>query len=459
MADKSFIEPKRLAPNTYLVGGGKAVLQFAALPGEATNDVGKITPFTPPDGGESVDVAFWGKQNDLPFYREELIAGNNIVPALIERKRNILLGQGWYAYKERYEDDDDGMMKRVVDEVPMDMDMEAFFKKFKKEAARLVGDWLKHSMCMPEFVRGLGDKIVSVKALEIKYCRAAKKNAMGDIPRWYWCNYWQRKNSIKEADRLLQTLTIYDPASKKKQPKFVLPLMDDLFNDCYYPIPAYWGGRHWITLSNIIPLFHEANLKHGSAPRFHIIIPHDYFWDYAAMNATTEGSEDYQKVLKTAEEKEKQFVIDFNSVLVGVGNTGRPIVTKSEIIEALGGKYEKRIQIEKIDYNINDEALLKLYAASNVANVSAQALHPTLASIETGGKGIGSGTEIRNAFLLYLIIAAPVVRDMLMEVVEVVKTENGWPADVKFGIRDAEMTTLAENPSGMQAKEPNDAVQ
>jgi len=164
-------------------------------------------------------------------------------------------------------------------------------------------------------------------------------------------------------------------------------------------------------------------------------------------------------VLKTAEEKEKQFINDFNTVLVGVGNTGRPIVTKSEIIEALGGKYEKRIQIEKIDYNINDEALLKLYAASNVANVSAQALHPTLASIETGGKGIGSGTEIRNAFLLYLIIAAPVVRDMLMEVVEVVKTENGWPADVKFAIRDAEMTTLAENPTGMQEKEPNDAVQ
>jgi hypothetical protein len=252
MENKLSTSVKRLAPNTYLVGGGKAIIQFAALPGEATNDVGKITPFTPPNGGESVDVAFWGKQNDLPFYREELIAGNNIVPALIERKRNILLGQGWYAYKERYEDTGDGMMKRIVDEVPMDPEAEAFFKKFKKEAAKLVGDWLKHSMCMPEYVRGLGDKIVSVKALEMKYCRAAKKNAIGDIPAWYWSNYWQRKNGIKEADRILQTLSIYDP--KAKQPKFVLPLMDDLFNDTYYAIPAYWGGRHWITLSNIIPL-------------------------------------------------------------------------------------------------------------------------------------------------------------------------------------------------------------
>lgn len=448
----------RLEPNTYLVGKGKAIVQFAALPGEATNDVGKVMSVQMPGGGESVEVAYWGKSNDLPFYREELIAGNNIVPALIERKRNILLGQGWYAYRERFEDDGSGMMKRIVDEVPMPDEAKAFFKKFKKEFARLVGEWLKHSIVMPEFVRGKGDKVVSFKSLEMKYVRAEKKNKAGDIAKWFWSNYWQKKNDVKHQDRVLLPLEIYDPTNKK-QGKFVLPLMDDLFNDCYYPIPAYWGGRHWITLSNIIPLFHEANLKHGSAPRFHVVIPHDYFWDYAAMNATVEGSAEYKAVMKTAAEKEAKFIDDFNAVLVGVGSVGRPIVTKSEVVEALGGKYDKRIHIEEIKYDINDEALLKLYAASNVANVSAQALHPTLASIETGGKGIGSGTEIRNAFLLYLIIAAPVVRDMLLEVVELVKTENGWPADVQYAIRDAEMTTLAENPAGMQEKAPNDAVQ
>lgn len=454
MESKSYTDPKRIGPHSYLVGAGKAVVTFAALPGEATNDVGKITSFSPPKGA-NLEVAYWGKLNDLPFYREELITGNNIVPALIERKRNVLLGQGWYAYRERFEDDAQGMMKRIVDEVPMAPEAEAFFKKFKKEAPRLVGDWLKHAICMPEFVRDLGGKITSVKALEMKYVRAGKKTGKGVIPVWYWSNYWQKKNNISLQDRVLEVLMPYDPNAKAKQDKFVLPLMDDLFNDCYYPIPVYWGGRHWITLSNIIPLFHEANLKHGSAPRFHIVFPHDYFWDYAAMNATTEGTDEYQKILKNAEEKEKQFIADFNETMVGVGNTGRPIATKSEIIEAMGGRYEKRIHIEKIEYNINDEALLKLYAASNVANVSAQALHPTLASIDTAGKGIGSGTEIRTAFQLYLIIAAPVVRDMLLEIIELVKTENGWAKDVKYAIRDAEMTTLAENPAGIQPQEPN----
>jgi len=45
---------------------------------------------------------------------------------------------------------------------------------------------------------------------------------------------------------------------------------------------------------------------------------------------------------------------------------------------------------------------------------------------------------------------------MLLEVVDLVKTENGWPDDVYYAIRDAEMTTLAENPAGVQKQDPND---
>jgi hypothetical protein len=443
--------------HSYLIGDGSAIVTFSQLPNNATNDVGKVQKVTDPGGSSVYQIAYWGEKNDLPFYREELIAGNNIVPALLERKRNILCGQGWYAYKERYEDDDTGMMRRIVDEVPMTPDQKTFFKVFKKEARRLVGELLKHGIAMPEFIRDRAGKVISVESKPMKYMRSGKMDGAGKVNAWYWSNYWDRNNKIEQKDRRIIETPVY--SRERKQPKFVLPLMDDMLCDGYYPIPAYWGGRHWITLSNIIPLFHEANLRNGSAPRFHIVIPHDYFWDYAALNAAVEGSEDYQKVLKDAAAKEAQFVKDFSDVLTDVRNTGRPIVTKSELVESLGGKADKRIIIEEIKYSLNDTALLELYKASNIANVSAQALHPTLASIETAGKGIGSGTEIRNAWLLYLIIAAPTIRDMLLDVVELVKSENGWPEDIHFGIKDAEMTTLAENPAGMQQQDPNNAVQ
>ncbi len=454
MASKSSTKARRIGPHTYYVAGAApSVISFAALPNEATIDVGKVTPVAVPNSDQSVKVMYWGADNDVPQYREQCITGNNIVPALIERKRNIICGQGWYAYREKFIDDGSGQMKADRDEVQMPPEAEAFFRKFKKTAKQIVGELLKHGMAMPEFVRFArdGQKIMSVKALKTKHIRAGKKNQDGDITTWYWGNYWPRDTRLDQVDRMIRDLPVYDEEAARKQGRFVLPLMDDLFDDEYYPIPPWWGGRHWITLSNIIPLFHEANLKNGAAPRFHIVIPHDFFYDYEAMNSTHTAEE--KAALETEfQAREKAFVDDVTDVLTDVSKAGRIIVSKSELVEVMGKSYDKRIQIEEIKYDMRDEALLKLFEASNVANISAQAIHPTLANIETQGR-LSSGTEIRNAFLMYLIIAAPAYRDLLMEVVDLVKKENGWPEDIQYAIRDAELTTLADNPAGVRPAE------
>ncbi len=423
----------------------------SALPANATNDVGRLSRVLV-RSGENVgaEIVTWGSKNDLPNYREELITGNNIVPALIERKTAIINGQAWYAYRERFEDTGSGQMTRIVDEVPMPEEAKAFFKKFRKTAVGLTGELIKHGAAMPEFIRDHTGRVAIVKSLEMKYMRAGRKVG-AEIKTWWWSNAWTdgQRRVINPDDHIYTPIPVYAPESR--QGKFVLPLLQMLFNDGYYPIPAYWGGRYWIELSNIIPLFHKANLRHGQLPRWNIVIPHDYFYDYEKMAMATDDAQKAE-LLKGFQAREQAFVDDLNNVLTGLEQTGRSIVTKSEIIEAMGGRYEKRIQIEALDGKLNDEALLPLYEASNVANISAQAIHPSLANIETQGK-LASGTEIRNAFLLYLIIAAPAYRDFLQEVVEVVKMENGWPEDIHFAIRDAEMTTLADNPAGIRESE------
>lgn len=439
----------KLSTKTYIAGRGTnaALVQFAAMPDKAVVDTGRLNKWPVPGEDRSVDIFEWGAKNDLPYVREELIIGNNIVPALIERKVAILCGQEWYAYRDRYVDDESGPMKRIRDEVPMPAEAKAFFNTFKIEATLIAGEFIKHAMAPVEFIRSRDEKILTVRSLECKYVRAAKKSKAADVPRWYWSNNWLRtnKSGLKNEDKVLYNLEIYTP--EKKQAKFVKVYRDMLFNDGYYPIPAYWGGREWIELSNIIPLFHKANLAHGQSPRWHVIIPHDYFYDYEAMDRAI-TDEERTELLSGFQKREQQFINDLNETLTGIGNTGRTITTKSEFVEALGSKYEKRMQIEELKPDLKDEALLKLYQSSNVANISAQAIHPTLANIETAGK-LSSGTEIRNAFLMYLIIAAPKVRNMLTDIVNIVKMENGWPAEIEYGIRDAEMTTLADNPTGV----------
>jgi len=450
MENKLSNDPRRIGAHTYHVASvGGVLLHFeSAMPADATNDVGKVQRIP----GDMAEIVTWGAKNDLPNFREELITGNNIVPALIERKVSIICGQSWYAYRERFEDTGSGQMKRIIDEVPMPAEAKPFFQKFKKTNRKLIGELMKHGIAMPEFIRDKTGKIATVNSLEMKYVRAAKKTGT-EVNTWYWSNAWTsaQMRIVPRKDQIHTAIPVYKEGAN--QPKFVLPLCQDLFNDGYYPIPSYWGGRHWIELSNIIPLFHKANLRHGQLPRWNIIIPHDYFYDYEAMNRTTDETE-RANLIKGFQAKEQAFVDDLNSVLTGLEQTGRTILTKSEMIEALGGKYEKRIIIEPLDGKLNDEALLPLYAASNVANISAQAIHPSLANIETQGK-LASGTEIRNAFLLYLIIAAPSYRDFSYSVVDVAKAENKWPEDIHYGIRDAEMTTLAENPGGVQASETN----
>ena len=439
--------------NTYVVGTGeaRAFVQFAALPNEATNDVGRVNIVAIPNTSASAEIMYWGKKNDLPQYREELISGNNIVPSLIQRKRDIICGQGWMAYKERFEETK-GKRTRIIDEVPMPSKAEEFFDMFRGIDKELVVELCKHSLAMPEFIRGKGGEIVSIQSNEVKYMRAERREASsGKIRNWYWGNNWdtKRNGGLKMADRKIVKLPVYDKMSQ--QTKFVLPLMDSMLNDGYYPIPAYWGGRHWINLSNIIPLFHEANLQHGQSPRWHIILPFDFFWDYKRLSEALDAEAE-KKLYAEFKLAEQKFVDDLNDVLTGIGNTGRTITSKSEVVELMGGKYEKRIHIEPLKAELHDEALIKLYEASNVANISGQGIHPTLANIETQGK-LSSGTEIRNAFLMYLIIAAPAYRDQLAKIIDLVKSENKWTPGIKYMIRDAELTTLAENPSGVRPAE------
>jgi hypothetical protein len=426
--------------------GGTLVHFSSVLPDNSVNDLGRARTFTM--DGQSAEIMDWGNKNDLPNYREELVSNNAITPSLIRRKRDLVLGQDWFAYKTKYQDG-----KKIMDEVEMPPEAAQFFKKNKKLFSDVVGELMKHELGIVEYVRSKDGKIFSRKALETKYMRAGRKNDQGDIKTWWWSNAWtsEMTKTLKPAEKMLRSVPVLDEGNmigNGRQDRFCVALGDWLFNDGYYPIPTYWGTRYWIELSNIIPLFHLANLKHMSAPRFIVVIPQDYFLDYEALNAATD-EEGRQVVLSSAKAKKQAFLDDFNDLVTGVGNNGRTLTIESALEETLGKVEERRIKIEPLVIDLRDEALLKLYESSNVANISGQGLHPTLANIETQGR-LSSGTEIRNAYLLWLIIAAPAYRNHMYQLVEIEKELGNWPADVYYAIKDAELTTLAENPAGVQ---------
>ena len=390
-------------------------------------------------------IRYWGKNNCQPQEREALVKENPLVGELLKAKRNLALGSGLVAYRKKFENGEE--TKEFV-EIPSDI--EAWMKKTKfKQFLRTAGKNLEfHGNFFPEAVRDKGGKIYSVECKECNHVRMEKKDGKGRVNNFFWCGNWKSpgKKSGGEEYPVYRIPAYDDSEGAPKQPKFMLHYGDDFLSDGYYYVPAWWGGRFWITLANVIPLFHLNNLKHGYVVRWHVEIPEDYFFDYLAAQQATK--DDMDKLRENAEAAEQEFLDKMNAFFAGLENTGRAIFSKSKWNKAMGKEYPG-IKITPLNFDMKDEALLKLLDEAVRMLISGQGIHPTLANVESQGK-LSSGSEVRNSYLFYLAIKTPAARDILIEFVEFIHQEMGWPDDLHWWFKDIELTKLDENPNGNQ---------
>lgn len=435
MSRRSKNNIKRLSGDSYLLKDQETLITFTNFPvdGEDEGSLVKIRT----GGDDMPEIWYWGKANDLPTRREAIVRNNNIVGQLIGTKRNIVLGNGLVAFKEHFED---GEIRKEY--VPYPDGAQEFFdhvniKKYLRKACK---NLLFQANVFTEFTRNLGGDIRSIRVHDCQKMRAERQTSSGHINNYFWSGKWHKKN---DPENKIVKIPAYKFKEERRQPKFILHTLDELIHDDYYGIPVWWGDRNWIALSNCIPIFHIANLKHGYTIRYHIEVPFDYFKDYSTDNNTPKQKAAAKKKEETAKQ---DFIDNINEFLASAENAGRAVFTQYEINRALGKEFPG-IKITPLKVDMKDEALLKLFEKSNEANISAQGVHPTLAAIQTQGK-LSSGSEIRNAFIMYVAIHAPQLRDILLEPIELVHKINGWDPEIKWGFRDIEITDLAENKEG-----------
>ena len=393
-------------------------------------------------GATPARVMTWGDDDQLPNYREQLVAENNIVPSLLATRRDITIGRGLMAYTVAIVD---GV--RTETEVEIPEEAAEFFEendidRYLMTACR--NDTM-HAAIPTEFIRKkYGDgRISKMHALECRHLRAGERDARGRINEWFWKGDWGHKVTSGRPGSKAQRIPVY--LRGKKQGKFITVETDDLLClDEYYPTPYWWGSEEWIRLANCVPEFHLANMKHGYTFRVHVQIPKDYFLNASPSDLTDKEKRD--EAYNAASAKKSEFIRRLNEVLQGAKNAGKTVVTEYDIDKAFQKEYAG-IQITPISLDLKDEALLKLFEASNAANMSGQGVHPTLANIQTQGK-LSSGSEIRNAFLMYVAIKTPLPRRRLLKAINLVKRENGWPSEIHYGFRDMLITTLAEDKTG-----------
>jgi hypothetical protein len=430
---------EQLSDNIWLLkpaGTGVMVSFRSTANGKIHPEKGKLNTVTLEDGS-TAKIMYWGARNTLPQEREALIGENNIIPELLGTKRDIYVAGGLYCYVEQIVD---GVIKKIPVDTPPeiqsffdDIDVEAYVRGACKSL-------ITHGNIFTEYVGELGGRITSMKNIECRHARCGEQDEDGVINDYFICGKWE--------DTRAKNVTIKKvPAYKKDQvqPKFMVHSGDDLFHNDYYFTPRWWGGKDWISLSNRVPIFHNRNLDNGYLIRWHIEIPLDYFKNTSSAAQTPEDVDKSKKAETLAREN---FIKKLNSFLAAEDGAGRAVVTSYELNRQLGKDFPG-IKITPFQVDIKDEALLKLFDKSNDANISSQGIPPALASIQTPGR-LGSGSETRNSFNLFLAIKAPVPRSIIVKFFDIPRKRNGWDPRIKIGFRDIELTTLDESPVGQQ---------
>lgn len=423
-----------------ITNGPYALVEFSRID-DSTRDSSPNTIST--GAGTPAEYMQWGSKDDLPLQREWLIEKNNIVPSLLKTRRDLSTGHGIEAYRKIYEN---GQVRKELVELPPKI--KEFFERVNIEEvlSHFHREIYLHSNC---WIEGIMTKdLKNVYSIEVKRCRHMRsglQNQRGKVDyHLYNRDFGDNKNNRKENNEIkAEKIPAIDWSAEKYPKKWAAHLTDDILYDEYYPTPTWWGGRKWIELANIIPSFHLANLKHGYSLRYHIEIPNDYFAGDPSEKTTAESK---KKSEEREEEAKREFLDRLNDFLAGADNAGRAIVTYYDVNHAMQKEFPG-VKITPLKADLHDEALLKLFEKSNQANISGQSIHPTLANIETQGK-LSSGSEIRNAYLMYLAIHTTYTRRLFLQFLTKIGQVNGWPKDIHLGIKNIEMITLDEDKTG-----------
>jgi len=414
----------------YVLKGAGAVVELTSgqrrdvIDGEASD--GTST-------GE-VDIAKWGKDNLKPQRMLRLVAANHLKPQLIYTSRDFLLGSRLGVFKRAITTDPKNGRPKIQLEPVLDAQIEEDLEML--DATRYMR---RASYNLEMFFSAFAQfGLAPNKKVETLLCHdctdvRAQRIAKGKsrIEKYYLHADWENYRSVSE----LITLPAFDPRDPAKFGDFIYHSREEVPGQIYYPTPPWWGTEAWTKVSNLIPIFHINGLQNGYNIKYHIEIPLTYFEQF--------GEPEKQQ------EAEEELMADFNKWLAGVENPDKAFISKYATDSM--GKPMPGWKITAIPNNMSDEAYVNLDKAANIAQTSGHGIDPSLASIDTGGRLGGSGSEKRISYQLHIALRTPNKRQILLEPLNrVVKKLNKWNAEHFVGFEDMELTTLEENPNGQQ---------
>lgn len=430
---------KQIDDNTYLIRGskksGSAVVNFGdnAYETDITDSPRTVTSgIRPLTAG--YPIAKWGWNNQKPREIMKLVRENHIKPQLIRTERDFVMGTKLALFKILPSDSNE--TKKIIPASDPEMedwgDQVGLMEYWYKVCSNFV-----HSHNIPNFasLSSKTQKVSTIDCIDFTEARAELKQN-GVVNNYYLHPDWLL--NARKSDILIKPA--YDPANPTRFGSFMHWVKDYIPGQPYYAYPAWWGTEKWTENSNLIPRYHNAGLTNGYNIKYFISVPMQY------VQSLTSNTQDPKEITKAKE----QITSEMDSWLAGVDNADKAIVTFSFMDQM--GKSIPGMKIDSLDNKGTEAAYLNLDKAANINQASGHGIPLSLASIDTGSKLGGSGSELRIAYDTHIALRTPQPRERCLYFLnKVVMKINGWQdKGTFFGVEDARITTLETNPTGTQ---------
>jgi hypothetical protein len=351
-----------------------------------------------------------GNENNYPEELRLMIEENNLLPAVLDKKTTLLMGQSQEFYEVRFENGrrikyfdadtelekwaDDWNSKRYVEEVATEfMAARGYYSKFYRNKGARIGSKAY---------------ITELKSVSNRKARLEWYDENDNVNAIITGNY------LQPWEKGLKRFPIWDRKNPFNYP--VAMRYNNLYGfalDNEYSRAAFHGSRSSIRLASSIAVLLMTFNDNSAAIKYHVKVP-AIFWQQKIEQLEKEciknGTEITQKLI---DKMKDSYLLKFVDVLSSYKNVGKfistDVVWHDEAKEFIGW------EIVQMDQKIKDfvDAQLNILSKMDLEITSGLDLDPALSNITREGN-LPSGSEKLYAFKLYLLTSTDLHEDIIM---------------------------------------------
>lgn len=366
------------------------------------------------------DMLHWGTDNLWPQNTYKLIRKDDILPALIKWKTDVIYGGGLVYGIEFMQNDKRVFKELMIDEIDAWLE-ETDIDLYLNEAPR---DFYSYGNFYPKLIPSVNAKnIAYLYAQDAQTCRMGKQGNNGHIHQVLTHGDWENASL---ASKTYPAVDRYGNVQKQiaamGQKHFMLPMFLRINGNVAYETPTWYGivEGGWLELSQQIPIFKKTKMANSAVLRLHIQINEKYFTDrYPGWNSDKKKytPEKVQEILST----EATALLDSIS---GHDKAGKLLMSGFKITP--DGRTEEMIKITRLDNEKEGGDYIEDSQESDYKKIRAFNVPPVLYGSTPGAKNLaGSGSEGRVAMNHYIMTNFADQKRVLYPL-QVIATRNNW---------------------------------